>query len=140
MEPATRPPPIATPIDTPIVTAAPPPPPPRMMIAAYSGSPAFALALMKDFPTVYLGMSGAMTYGKNDHLRELAFELPRDRYVLCTDTPRHPAKAVGGGRGAMSLPNHVPFIAEAMAKERRETVDEVLAAALENTCRLFALP
>eukprot|EP00947_MAST-08B_sp_MAST-8B-sp1_P006013 g6013.t1 len=109
----------------------------RGVLAAYAGSPAFALAFLKQFPGMCIGFSGVLTYAKNKHLRELAFDVPPDRFVLGTDAPRHPPSAVGGGRGAVALPSHVAYLAEAVAKERRQTIDEVLALSLENAQRLF---
>ena len=38
--------------------------PPRLMLVAYTGGPAYALSMIKEFPSLYIGMSGAVTYAK----------------------------------------------------------------------------
>ena len=38
--------------------------PPRLMLVAYTGGPAYALSMIRKFPSLYIGMSGAMTYAK----------------------------------------------------------------------------
>ena len=38
--------------------------PSRLMLVAYTGGPAYALSMIKEFPSLYIGMSGAVTYAK----------------------------------------------------------------------------
>lgn len=71
-------------------------------------------------------------------MRELCFDVPLDRLLLTTDAPHSPASEVGAA-GVPALPCHTPFIAAAVASQKRTTVAAVLNAAAENSRRFFGV-
>ena len=66
-------------------------------------------------------------------VRELCFDVPQERLLLCSDSPRTPASIVGAA-GVPSLPCHTPLVAEAVALQQKVPVEHVSG---KGVCRLL---
>lgn len=82
----------------------------------------------------YLGLSGMITFPRADNVREVIPILPPDRCLVETDTPY---LAPVPHRGKPNRPAYVVEIAERLAQETGETVEEVWKRTGENFYRLF---
>jgi TatD DNase family protein len=83
----------------------------------------------------YLGLSGMITFPKADNVREVIPILPPDRCLVETDTPY---LAPIPYRGKPNRPAYVVEIAERLAQETGETVEQVWQRTGESFFRLFA--
>ncbi|MFD2190141.1 TatD family hydrolase [Pistricoccus aurantiacus] len=82
----------------------------------------------------YISLSGIITFHSAGKLRELAARLPLDRLLIETDSPY---LAPVPHRGKPNEPQWVVEVAEAIAKERAISVDEVAMQTTANFYRLF---
>lgn len=86
----------------------------------------------------YLGVGGTLTYKKNDALREIVRDAPRESLLLETDAPW---LAPEPHRGQFpNEPRHLPLVAARIAAVRDESVADVEAYTTENARRLFRFP
>ena len=106
---------------------------------AYAGSAEAGVIMLKAFPNLYISFSGIITFAKAKHLRELAFDIPTNRFLLCSDGPWTPVSQVSitAKDDLSSEPSHIMFIADAIAKQKNLSLDEILICALDNSCRFF---
>jgi len=82
----------------------------------------------------YVGFTGIVTFGKN--VMEVAREVPLDQILIETDSPYlSPAPF----RGKRNEPSNVIFVAEAIAKLKGISVDEVARVTTENAGKLFRI-
>lgn len=103
------------------------------VVHAFSGGPVLAAAALE--LGGYFGFGGLMTYEGNDHIRETAAKVPRDRILLETDSPSMCPAPFENDRNE---PANLLKIAELLAQLRGETVAEVAAYTTDNFYRLFA--
>ncbi|MEM7482425.1 MAG: TatD family hydrolase [Acidobacteriota bacterium] len=83
----------------------------------------------------YLGLSGMITFNRADNVREVLPELPLDRDLVETDTPY---LAPVPYRGKKNQPAYVHEIAQRLADERGEALEETVRRTTENFFRLFS--
>jgi len=83
----------------------------------------------------YFGFGGLLTYEGNDHIRQAASSLPRDRILLETDSPSMSPAPYETDRNE---PANLSKIAELLAKLRGDKVADVAAYTTDNFYRLFA--
>ena len=83
-----------------------------------------------------LGLGGAFTWPRANHLRRLAVELPLEAIVLETDSPDMPPVWVARGRNA---PGELPKIAQTLADLRGCSVETVEQATANNARAVLAL-
>ena len=82
----------------------------------------------------YLGFTGMITFPKADNVREVIPILPHDRCLVETDTPY---LAPVPYRGKPNRPAYVVEVAERLARETGETLEQVCRRTGENFYRLF---
>lgn len=85
----------------------------------------------------YLSFTGIITFKNADSLRDVVRRLPLDRILVETDSPY---LAPVPHRGKRNEPAFVRLVAEAVAKVKGISLDQVAQATRHNTCRLFSLP
>ena len=113
----------------------------RICLHAFAGAADAGVVLLKAFPNLYISFSSIITFNKAKHLREMAFDVPMNRCLLCSDGPDLPVSQIANtSKKALSEPGHLLFIADAIAKEKNVGLDEVLICALENSCSFFDYP
>jgi len=83
-----------------------------------------------------LGFGGMVTFRKSSSV-SVALQIPPDHLVLETDCPY---LAPVPKRGKRNEPAYVRYVAEFLAREGNEPVEDVFARTTENAQRLFALP
>jgi len=83
-----------------------------------------------------LGIGGVITYSTGRRLREVVESVPLSCLVLETDCPYLSPE---GKKGKRNDSSNLPMFAEEIARIRGEDVDSVIAAAWENSCRLYGL-
>jgi TatD DNase family protein len=84
----------------------------------------------------FLGFGGRLTYSRADDLRSLAATVPLDWTLLETDCPY---LAPEPHRGKDNEPAYVPLIAQAVARARGGSADEVAATSTKTAQALFRL-
>jgi len=85
---------------------------------------------------VYFSFAGPLTYKRNERLRELVREVPRDRLLVETDCPY---LAPAGHRGRRNEPAYVRETLTALAREIALNLDEAAALTTANARRAFHL-
>lgn len=83
-----------------------------------------------------LGFGGTLTFEHSRKIRELAKRLPLDALVLETDAPD---MTVAQHRGQRNSPEYIPYVLEAMASVRNETVEGIAVATTQNTAAVLGL-
>lgn len=84
----------------------------------------------------HIAFGGALTYKKNDRLREACAACPKDRLLLETDGPYLAPQTV---RGKRNEPFYMTETAEFAAKLHGVTVDEIAALTTANAKSLFGI-
>ncbi len=82
----------------------------------------------------FIGITGPVTYKKNDSQREFVKQLPLDRILIETDSPfqtPHPH------RGTRNEPSYVALVADKIAEVHRTTREAIAEATTANANRLF---
>lgn len=82
----------------------------------------------------HVSLSGIVTFPKAPELREVARIVPIDRLLIETDSPFLSPVPL---RGSRNEPARVVHVAEVVARERGESVSQVVAATTANFERLF---
>ena len=85
----------------------------------------------------YLGFTGPITFKNADDLRRVATSIPLDRLLVETDAPFLTPTPY---RGKRNQPAYIPLIVERLAALKLISADEMAAATVANTERLFRLP
>jgi len=83
---------------------------------------------------VMVSFSGVITFRKSDELRAIAAEVPLDRLLVETDAPFLAPEPL---RGKTNEPAYVAHTAEALARVKGITRQELATATTENFFRLF---
>jgi TatD DNase family protein len=82
----------------------------------------------------FIGITGPVTYKKNDSQRELVKQLPLDRILIETDSP---FQAPHPHRGRRNEPANVTLVADKIAEIHRKTREAIAEATTANANRLF---
>jgi len=84
----------------------------------------------------YLGIGGALTFKRNEALRQTVSQLPLARLVLETDSPYLTPVPL---RGRRNEPAYVRHVADTLAHIKGEAVERVASRTTTNACQLFGL-
>jgi TatD DNase family protein len=82
----------------------------------------------------YLAFGGALTYPKNDGLRDLAVAVPDGRILIETDCPYLPPQPY---RGKRNEPAYIVETARVLAEIRGSSLEEIAAVTADNAARIF---
>jgi len=82
----------------------------------------------------YISFSGIVTFRSADSLREVARQVPADRFLIETDAPY---LAPVPYRGKTNEPSYVRYVAECLATLRGESLDSIAQQSTQNFFRLF---
>jgi TatD DNase family protein len=105
------------------------------VVHCFSGDAAFARKVLD--LGFYLGVTGTITYPKNDMLREAAAMAPRDRLLIETDCPFLSPQPK---RGKPNEPAYLQYTIAGLAQAMGLPPDEAARAVTANAQRLFGLP
>lgn len=81
-----------------------------------------------------LGIGGTLTYPKNHYLRDIVLEIGLEHIILETDAPFLPPQPF---RGKQNHPQHISFIAQAVANLLNTSPDEVARVTTKTALMLF---
>ncbi len=101
----------------------------------YSGSAEMALEYVKR--GIYISLAGPITFKNARKAREVAQQIPLEWLFIETDCPY---LAPMPHRGKRNEPSLVPFVAEAIAKEKSLSLEEVAYQTMENAKNFFKIP
>jgi len=104
------------------------------VIHCFSGTQKFANYLFD--LGFFIGIGGAITYPKNEALREVVQQSPLEKIILETDAPFLPPQNF---RGKPNHPKHVAEIARYVAKLRAVSFDAIAQQTTKNAFNLFKL-
>lgn len=82
----------------------------------------------------YISFSGIVTFKSAQALKEVARQMPADRYLVETDSPY---LAPVPHRGKANYPAYVRYVAECIAEIRNESVEQVAKTTTDNFFALF---
>lgn len=85
---------------------------------------------------LYLGISGPVTYPKNEALRQALAKVPLSRVLLETDSPYLPPQNF---RGQRNDPLKVHHVAEALARLLGRPFEDVAETTFSNACKFFGV-
>lgn len=85
---------------------------------------------------VYFSYSGVVSFTKATEVHESAKAVPMDRFLIETDAPYLTPKPY---RGHQNETGYVRYVAEAIAKLKGITLDEIAKATYANTVRVYDL-
>ena len=113
----------------------------RVHLTDWNGRCEQMVKLLGAFPeTLYVGMTARAGFAKATMAHECAFDVPLNRLLLETGAPRAlPAKvAAFGGKGAFCHSGCIPFVAEAIAAQKKTvSAMEVARATTKNIVDLY---
>ena len=105
----------------------------RIYFCSWGGPPTAALKLLKKYSGAVLGFNGALSFRNASHLRELAFDVALDRFVLESDAPNNPPSE--------AVFRHSPWtvlqLADLVATNRKTSRAVVLQASVDNAAKFF---
>lgn len=108
---------------------------------SFMGSVECLKEFLRRYHNGYYGVAGCVTYEGvqlyEGGLKGLVQACPLERLLLETDGPFMAPKPY---RGEESHPGQIPWVAEGVAKIKGVSVQDVLAAAHINFCRLYGIP
>jgi TatD DNase family protein len=81
-----------------------------------------------------LGFNGIATFNRADNVRDVVAATPLDQLLLETDAPYLTPVPY---RGKPNAPFYLPFVAEKVAQVKGYDIEHLLAAAWQNSLRLF---
>lgn len=84
----------------------------------------------------YISFSGIVTFKNATQIHASAAMVPSDRYLIETDCP---FLAPVPKRGKRNEPAYVRYVAEAVARLRQISLEELSIQTTENACKLFGL-
>jgi TatD DNase family protein len=139
----------------------------RIHLHCYTGSAKLAKRFLEEFPMLFLGLTGFVTYSSGAHLRAAlgSRDIPLDRVLLETDGPHMFPEEEGGkkddgkkdgaasttkgggrkkrgrgsGRKPTTTPKCIPTIAAVIAKAAGTDLESVLTQVRENTRNCYGL-
>ena len=82
----------------------------------------------------YISFSGIVTFKNAEALRDVARQVPDDRFLIETDSPY---LAPVPHRGKQNHPGLLPHVAECLAEIRNTSIETIAALTTENYQRLF---
>ena len=103
-------------------------------VHCFTGTTAFAKALLDSFPNLKLGFTGVCTFKNGANVREVVKATDVDRIVLETDGP---FMAPTPFRGKVAEPSMVPHIAKVIADVKNIAIEDVFEMCRENTRELY---
>lgn len=107
---------------------------PSGVVHCYSGSVESAREYLD--MGFYLSFAGPVTFKNANRLLDVARYVPRDRFLIETDSPYLAPVPM---RGRRNEPAYVQYVAQVLARLRGVSEEELARTASQNTCRLYGI-
>jgi len=108
----------------------------RIHMHCFNDSPEFAKKILLEWPNMFIGITGVITYNNAKQLKEVVTNiLPLDRLLLETDAPYMTPRPAQG----VCHPGHIPNIASAIAELKQTSLEIVLDNARKNTTKMYGI-
>ena len=108
----------------------------KIHLHCFTGSACAAQKFLKEFPNLYVGITGLVTFAKTKEIHELAYDVPLERLLLETDAPYFVPSQVSK-QNKWSHPGMALYVADRIAEIKKIPVDEVLEATRRNTSLMY---
>ena len=105
----------------------------KFVIHCYTGNTSFAGKFLD--LGAYIGVTGIVTFPKAENVREIVRYVPLENLLLETDAPYLAPKPF---RGKTNHSKYLPYIAEAVAAEKRIDIDNLCSETFNNAFTLFS--
>ena len=106
---------------------------PEMVFHSFSGTTETVEKILRDFPNVYFGINGIVTF-KNSRLKDVLQVIPDNQLLLETDSPY---LAPVPKRGMVNESAYLIHTADFVAREKGMTADTLADLTTKNAARLF---
>eukprot|EP01127_Copromyxa_protea_P013621 TRINITY_DN3689_c0_g1_i2.p1 TRINITY_DN3689_c0_g1~~TRINITY_DN3689_c0_g1_i2.p1 ORF type:complete len:283 (-),score=49.95 TRINITY_DN3689_c0_g1_i2:27-875(-) len=106
----------------------------KIHVHCFTDSLEFSQRLIAEWPNLWIGFAGVVTFKNSKALQKVAAELPLDRLLLETDAPFLTPEPY---RGKTCHPGHTPLIAAKIAQLKGIDVGDVYKACRENTTKMY---
>ena len=100
----------------------------------FTGSADTALNFIQEFPRLFIGFTGAVTFKEGSEIQETVKAVPLERMLLETDAPY---MAPVPYRGKPSHSGHIPLIAEKIAALKNISIEEVYFQTWKNAQQMY---
>lgn len=112
----------------------------KMHLHCFTGSSDMAETFMSEFPNLYIGLGGNITFAKSHHIKRVASEVPLERLLLETDAPYHtPSNMPKARQTKYSHPALAFYVSKEIAKLQNVPLSDVLQSARKNTNTLYGI-
>lgn len=108
----------------------------RIHMHCFGSDAAFAQTLMSEWPNLFVGFTGAITFGNAQRNRAVVKVVPLDRLLLETDGP---FMAPVPHRGKVAHPGMIPLVANKVAEIKEESLEHVITTTRENVRRMYGV-
>mgnify|MGYP002683077402 CR=1 FL=1 len=105
-------------------------------VHCFTGTPAFAEALLKLSSSIYIGFTGIISFKNAENVRAAAKIVPLERLLLETDAPYLTPTP---HRGQRNEPKHIPVIADFIASKIQTDVKTIAQQTTMNAKALFTI-
>ena len=112
----------------------------KIHLHCYTGTLDIANQFLEDYPNLFLGITGSVTYDNARNVRRVAQEVPLSRLLVETDAPYNtPRNLPRAGRCPFSHPTHAYYAAKEIANLKKLELSEVLSVLRENTRIMYGI-
>ncbi|CAG8610259.1 4555_t:CDS:1 [Diversispora eburnea] len=117
----------------------------KIHVHCFTDSPQFAKILLDNFPNLYIGITGVVTFGSARNTQEtIRSVVPFNRFLLETDAPYMiPSKLNRNKKSKDKVTichsGMIPFVAQRISELMNKDIDEVMQAARENTRNMYGV-
>ena len=91
---------------------------------------------LANFPNVFFGFTGLITYPSAEETRSVVSKIPMERILLETDSPFF--KMAKSNSRSISLPQDIPIIGEELGKLKRKGLNDVLTQNIVNSKKVYS--
>jgi len=107
----------------------------KIHVHCFGESADHAKQLMTEFPNLFIGLTGSITFSNSDSLRFAVQSIPIERILLETDGPYMAPAPLP--KGTVAHPGHIPLIAQYIANVKQIDLDTLLLQVRKNTTMMY---
>ena len=108
----------------------------KLHVHCFTDSSPFATKLIQEWPNLFIGFTGVVTFKNSLDLQHVVKEVPIDRLLLETDGP---FMAPIPHRGKTCHPGHIPHIAKKIAELKATSIERIYEVCRKNTRTMYGV-